>query len=206
MLRKIVIATSTVILCANMLPAFADAVGAPYIGAEVGGLVGSWNVQDNFSVNRSFSSRGAVGTLLVGFGEARENCYLGGEIYGNYASNKSGYKTINNGATSRRIKQTYSYGASFIPGLMATDGVMLYGRIGAIRTRFQIDESGTTSNSSKPTLTGLAVGAGVQAAAASNVDIRGEYVYSTYKSYSNRSGRFSPHNGQINLGIIYKMM
>src|SRR5579872_3391759 len=121
MFKKIL--TTCAVCVIGSSAAFAN--GAPYVGGSIGinALTSSYN---NF--------RGAPGTLFVGYGANVDPVvYFGGELFGTV-----GTITIsnNNASTSKGLKTSYGYGASFIPGLMLSEHTMAFARAGLVRTRF----------------------------------------------------------------------
>jgi len=176
MLKKLLIVSTALTLSSGL--AFAS--GAPYIGASLGEVT---NTTD--SLNRNF--RGIPLSLNVGYGALlSQNFYLGGEIIGTL-----GTLTLNNNG----LKTTYGYGLSILPGIMLGDHTLTYARVGAVRTRF------TPSASSNHNVNGGQLGLGMQIGLTQNLDLRGEYVFTAYQSFS---GISTPRQDQFNLGLVYK--
>lgn len=204
MFKKILIAMSSAVLFMSANASFAQP-GA-YIGFGVGANQGSWSIQDANNVNYGAGSHGVIGTLLAGYALNADRFYLGLEGFITEASNKSGTKRINNGTVSRYVRQTYGYGFGVLPGYMITDGAIVYARGGAVRSHFQVRDTSVGRNvSNAPTQTGVQVGCGVQVAVAPNFDLRGEYAYTSYRSYSNANGRFTPRDNQLGLSLLYRL-
>ncbi len=203
MLKKLLSAMLSAALLMSASTSFAQP--GVYLGAALGANQGSWSVRDNKGNNYGFGTRGAIGTLLAGYAFNADHFYLGVEGFATEASNKSGTKAISNTVT-RYIRQTYSYGLGVLPGFIINDGAIVFARVGAVRSHFQVrDSSPSLTVSNAPTQTGAQVGAGIQMAISQGFDLRGEYVYSTYNSYSNTNGRFTPRDSQVNLGVIYRL-
>ncbi len=190
MLKKTFLISS--ILAATTGIAFANA--APYVGGGLGIIT---NTTSSFPTARSGSHiytqpgnfRGVPFNVFAGFGGVvSQQLYLGGELFGTI-----GTAEISN---NQGLKTSYGYGASLIPGFMLSNYTMAFLRAGVIRTRFS--DVGDTQ-------TGGQVGLGLQTTVTQNVDVRGEYDYSSYGSFNNNIGKISsPTSDAFNLGIIYK--
>jgi opacity protein-like surface antigen len=161
---------TSIILAASSTVALA---ATPYVGGSLG-------VTDLGIYNDGKVQAGAMGKLFGGYGSTfgvNKTIYLGAELNIDLA-----HYPHNTGAT-------YGLGASFIPGVMITKYMIIYGRIGL--------ETNRNTNSSIMYF-GNQLGLGLQTNLAKNWDIRGEYV-----RYSNVNGNTSG-NSQFNLGLIYK--
>jgi opacity protein-like surface antigen len=168
MFKKLLLTSAIMASATNMALA-----ATPYMGGSLGvvdlGIYSGGKVQ-----------AGAIGKLFGGYGSTfgvNKNIYLGSELNIDLA-----HYPYNTGAT-------YGLGASFIPGVMITKNMMLYGRIGI--------ETNHNTHSSM-TYFGNQLGLGLQTNLTKKWDIRGEYV-----RYSNVNGSTSG-NGQLNLGLVYK--
>lgn len=174
MFKKLMIASAILAISSNV--AFAV---APYVGASTG-------VKVNTSTDRNY--RGVPANLFIGVGGQTGNgLYLAGEVFSTVATG-----TI----SDNHLKSTYSYGVSFIPGVMISDHTMGYARLGAVRTRF------ISSGLANTTITGAQAGAGLQTNLMQSWDLRGEYVYTAYNKLSGVNG--SPRADEFNLGLVYK--
>jgi opacity protein-like surface antigen len=204
MLKKLVIAMTSAALLVGSSLSFAHY--GVYLGADVGGNAGSWTTKDNYGVNTKFSSRALIGTIFAGYGYNADHFYLGAEAFFNQAANKTGTKNIDAGTVQRYASQKYGYGLSLMPGIAITDGALIFGRIGVVRTYFQVNDSSAimSTPSSSNSITGSQAGAGVQLAMTPSLDARAEYIYSIYGSTNNADGKFTPRNNQANLGLVYK--
>lgn len=189
MLNKILIASS--ILAASGI---ALANPAPYVGASLG-------IDTNTSSSAAYSAnatgvhsapanyRGVPFSVFAGFGGVlTDNYYLAGEFTGTVAtadiSNNNGLKT------------SYGYGASVLPGFMLSDHTLAFVRAGVVRSHF------TNANESE---TGGQFGAGLQTSLTQNVDLRGEYDFTAYRSFNNSIGRVAaPRSDAFNASLVYK--
>jgi outer membrane immunogenic protein len=203
MLKKLWIAITSALLVGA---GAAVAEPGPYVGVGVGGNGGSWSVQDNNSKNYGFNSKGVIGTLFTGYAFNADHFYLSLEAFVDEASNKSGTKSINAGTTNRYTRQTYSYGVSALPGFIIADSTVVFVRGGVVRSHFQISDTllGATT-SYNTTLTGAQAGLGAQTAVSASLDVRGEYIYSSYNSYNNINGRFTPRDNQVSISLAYRL-
>jgi opacity protein-like surface antigen len=173
MLKKTLVTAALLTLTSSL--AFATA--APYVGAGLG-------ITNNSGSGNYF--RGTSGSLLAGYAQKDQNIYLAGEIFTNIFT-----ASINDSYNVGSLKTSYSYGISFIPGVLLSDHTIAFARLGLVRTRF---------SSLSSTTNGGEIGAGLQANFAQNWDIRGEYDYINYSN----TNRVSPRADQFNVGLIYK--
>jgi len=179
-----------ILLSLSMLAATAGVVlaagPAPYVGAGLG-------VTTNTTNNGMFGSyRGVPFNVLAGYGGViSDSFYLAGELNGTVAN----AELNNNGV----VKTTYSYGASILPGVMLSDHTVAFARAGIVRSRF----SDLSKNQ-----TGGQFGLGLQTGLTQNVDLRGEYDFSAYRSVSQKFAGYnfssSPRQDAFNLSLIYK--
>lgn len=157
-------------------------MSGPYVGASLG-------VRNNYNGIPAVY-KGIEGTLSLGYaGVLTPAFYLAGEIFAGDSWNVRNFPE--NGVS---VRSTWTYGISLIPGMMLTDYVMAYVRLGAVRTRFSHEGENNT---------GWQVGVGGQTNLAPCWDLRGEYVYTGYRS-DNDVGR--PASDQFNIGVVYKFM
>lgn len=171
MFKKIIFATAVL--------ASSVSFAAPYIGGSVG-------VRTNTSAS-GLDFRGMPFSLFLGYGGIiNQNLYLGGELFGTVGT----LSLENNG-----LQSTYGYGLSILPGIMFSDHTMGYLRAGVIRTQFK------PTGVSDSTRTGGQLGLGLQTSLTQNMDLRLEYDYSAFKSFS---GVTNPRSDEFDLGLIYK--
>jgi opacity protein-like surface antigen len=176
MLRKIAIATA--VLAVTSTVAFAN--GAPYAGLSAGVIT---------NTSTTVNYRGMPGNIFAGYGATIGiGIYLAGEVSGTL-----GAITI----TDNGLRSTYSYGISFIPGLMLSDHTMGYARLGLLRTHFT-----PKGNVGAATVAGGEFGLGLQTSLTQNWDLRMEYDYIASRSISGLSG--TPRTDTTTLGLAYK--
>src|SRR3990167_1706222 len=104
------------ILIAYLLAASSSAVFAatPYLGGSLG-------IADVGNSGSSVVYSGGIVKLFGGYSTLigmNKNIYLGGEL------------NVDLGGYSQVYGADYGVGASFIPGLMVTQNILLYGRVG----------------------------------------------------------------------------
>jgi len=136
----------------------------------------------------SSSSREASARMSAGYGgtlSVAQGIYIAGELF----FVPSSLEISTNGTP--KLKTTYSYGLSFIPGLMIGDGTMVFIRAGLVRTDFS-----TQSKS----IMGLQMGVGIQIKLTQSWDLRGEYNYNAYHTIT---GVGAPRSDWLGLGGVY---
>lgn len=193
MIKKIFIASAICVISSTTVNA------GPYVGLSVSNNIGSWQIKDMYGVNNKVGARGSMATFFAGFGNVyRAPMYVGGEVFANTTSSQSATKHINN--ITGKIKQTYSYGVSVMPGVMLGQSAMVYGRLGYVKTRFQVRTNVSTNN----TVLGTQFGLGLQGTMSDGLDLRGEYTYTGYRSLTAFNKIFNPSNSQFTVGLVYK--
>lgn len=162
---------------------------APYVGASLGVLTNTTNRYPNGSVMQPSNFRGVPASVFAGFGGVvSQNFYLAGEVS---TTLFTGEISDNTG-----LKTSYGVGASVLPGFMLSDHTLAFARAGVVRTRFS--DADQMQN-------GGQVGLGLQTTVMQNVDVRGEYDYTSYGSFNNSTGRISaPCADGFTLGLLYK--
>lgn len=180
MLKKLFVTSAATFLLASSTAALAN--GMPYVGAGLG-------------VKSTGGERFMPLNVFAGYGGiASPGLYLGGELNADLTSLML--------SDSSNFRTTYGLGLSFIPGMMLSDSTMLYGRAGVVRSKFN-SHGGNLVN-------GGQLGLGLQTRLTQNVDLRGEYVYTKYHSFSMNAGNGTtihigaPTSDQFNLAFVYK--
>lgn len=185
MLKKILLTSAVAALTITQ----ANAMTAPYVGAGLGITV---NTSSNVSANSAGSPanyRGVPFNVFAGYGGIiNQNFYLSGEVTGTV-----GTADLDN---NNNLKTSYAYGVSVLPGVMLSDNTMAFLRAGVVRTRF--------SNANE-TRTGGQIGVGLQTCLTQNVDLRGEYIYTGYRSFNSTHNVSAPRSDAVNLSLVYKL-
>jgi len=172
MFKKLLIASAILAVTSGV------ALAAPYVGGSVG-------VDVNTNNNNNF--RGVPFSVFGGYGTTvSQNIYLAGEVFGTV-----GTASLNDNG----LKSTYGYGVSVIPGLMLSDRVMAFARAGVVRTHFSPTGVRNTND------TGGQLGLGLQTGLTQNLDLRGEYDYTSYGKFS---GLSKVTSDQFSLGLVYR--
>jgi opacity protein-like surface antigen len=153
---------------------------APYLGLSVGNQI-------NYGrTNRAFDGIPVTGSFGYG-GIIAPYWYLAGEVFGDYDIQVKNFAIAGSG-----YKNTWSYGASIIPGYMINSMVLGYVRLGVVREYF----SGPAQWG-----TGGQAGVGLQTGLCQNWELRAEYVYS-YIGKTDSIGK--PQQAGANVGLIYR--
>ena len=150
------------------------------------------------------AKRGAIGNIFAGYGAMlSESFYLGGEVFADLTNTASDI-TIDTDTVVDKFKEKYGYGISIIPGIALSDHTMVYGRLGVVNSRFEIKETAPVSVSVQKSLTGAQFGLGMQTSLTQNVDLRGEYDFTTYRTGNFSGNDMKPRSDQFNVSLIYK--
>lgn len=135
------------------------------------------------------NDRGMPFTLFAGFGGDIDNTFrLAGELF---FTPITGELSDSHGSW---VKTTTSYGLTFIPGIYFSTHSTIYARLGLVRTHFDTEDKDVN---------GAQFGLGLQTSITKHWDLRGEYVLSTYNSFSEIS---SPTMDQFNFGVVYRFV
>ena len=207
MFKKLVIAS--VILASSS--AFA-VNGAPYVGADVG--INHQMFDDKVLDSRiDFGDTGILLNLNAGYGAlVTQKIYLGGEVFASMTGSDVEAAKLEDDSLSLKFKTKYSYGASALPGIMLSNDTMIYARAGIIRTRFDVDQAVSSplssvipNGSDENTVTGAQLGLGIKTKLIRNIDVRGEYAYSSYHSFTTMGNKINPSSGQATIGFVYNL-
>lgn len=159
-----------------------SAAPVPYFGASVGVLN---NTTSNIGNGSAGFYRGVPVNLFVGYGGViNQSFYLAGELNGTIGT---GELTQN----GNNIKSTYGYSLSILPGVMLNERTLAFARAGLVRTRFSVGNMDT----------GGQIGLGLQTNVTQNIDVRGEYDFTAYRSASVVA---APRQDMATVGVIYK--
>lgn len=212
MFNKIVIGCA--VLAATSSMAFA-ADGA-YVGGSLGLNSNTFKLVDPASQSTNFSNRELTIGGLGGYGTSVSDLiYLGGEAFVNGGSSSTSTKTIVAGTQTAKLTSTYSFGLDFVPGIKVTPTTMIYGKVGISGTRFKLTEniapgnvSGVTGSDSANHL-GARLGLGVQTDVATNLAVRGEFVHTAYRGFTDPNitgfqNRITPKTNTATVALVYK--
>lgn len=155
--------------------------GGPYISPTV-------YIQD--LTTRNSSLRGFNFQFAAGYYGFINYYYLAGELFAMpFAATMS--TSHNEFGNSLRITQ--EYGASFLPGILLSEGLVTYLRLSVLSARFRA-----------PTTTKLGgqFGLGLQTSLSTYWSLRGEYVYT---GFSNAESLGSPYSDSFGISLLYKL-
>jgi opacity protein-like surface antigen len=204
MLKKL-LAVSAVLAFSSTV---AVAAAAPYVGVGLGVNALSSKISNNAVTANKLGANSALLNVFGGFGGlVNPTVYLGGELFINAASTTA---KSNSAVTYTKLTAKNSVGISFIPGIMLSEHTMAYARAGIVRTGFSVKSLDSNSygvsvyNSKSQARTGGQLGLGMQAGLTQNVDLRGEYVYTSYGSFKVQGTKYTPSSNQFNVAVVYK--
>lgn len=185
------------------------------------------------------NNAGSVGLnteLLAGYAWSFPNkLFVGLEAFGNYTTakiNGSGDTDVAiasagiSGEGTAEMKINYVYGVRVLPGFQVTPETVAYGILGYARANTRVTSSNTItsaalgsssdSNSDYYNFNGVQLGLGSMTEVAKNVSIRGDVIYTGYKSRT-QEGSVTDANGTAsgsvkmemstlegNVGLVYK--
>jgi len=173
-MKKLLLAATTFLLSLNAW------AGSIYLGPTI-------FEQTNTSYNDNY--RGLHPRLSIGYWDAIDCFYLAAE---GFIVPLTVTMSESNPTRPESVRTTYSWGASFLPGLLLTETIVAYLRVGYTATRFWGPDA---------TKSGGQFGAGLQSDLTENWSLRGEYLYTAYSNIS----YLSPHTDQFGIGLIYKL-
>lgn len=208
MKRLVLITATTALLAAN---ANAEPFNGPYVGVQGG--YESFNIDSTFtgagalagdSAKATFGGDGLNGGAFAGYGVRIDSLYIGGELEAGLGGASSDNKvTIGASNFEANVDHKYDLGASIRAGFLPTPNTLLYGRAGVADSKF--DPNGSVKDFS---LTGLRLGLGSETALGNGFSVRGDWVYTDYKSknLSDANGdtfQFSPTSNTFRVGVAY---
>ncbi len=133
-----------------------------------------------------FANSGFTGGFFAGYGHTFNQVYVGLELDAE-ASNFGWYHSRATGGGGGRdfsVEKRGGYGAALRVGYVLPNGGLLYGRIGAVQTRFNtIYEKGASANAwidRSDTLSGARFGLGAEIPASENAFVRMDYSHTNY--------------------------
>jgi opacity protein-like surface antigen len=184
--------------------------GAPYVGLRIGvHSGGSWNLTNPMGKTSYFGISGESAGLLGGYTQNFDDkLSLGVEGFLDDSVAKTANKNTDNAGTAVKMRMTYSYGISVLPGYPIATDTILFARVGLIRTRFQLTQTlpASASLTTASTVTGGQVGLGLALNLSKTLALRGEYTYSGYQSFIAYGNKVYPHNNQLFASFTYKFL
>jgi opacity protein-like surface antigen len=185
--------------------------GAPYVGLRIGANSGgSWNLTNPMGKTSYFGISGESAGILGGYSQNfGEKFSLGAEGFLEDSVVRTANKSTDAVGTTVKMRMTYSYGASVIPGYQIATDTVLFVRAGLVRTHFALTQAVPASSSSSTaanTVTGGQAGLGLALSLSKILALRGEYIYSGYQSFTAYGNKVSPHNNQLFASFTYKFL
>jgi len=165
----------------------ASAQNSAYEGWYAGGQVGYSIVDFDISVTGvgtlSDDMDGFGGGGFIGFGGTN------GSLYGSIEA-ELGYDgadwSVSAGGTSLDLEAQLTYGLGFRAGWVDKNNLLIYGRVGWIRTNVEASVTGLGSDDED--FDGFRFGGGVEGRVSDNIGVRGEYTYTIYDDIDLGSG------------------
>lgn len=207
-------------LRAQPMPHFRAKVDGFYAGAQLGDN----SLHSNFDADQTdsgtppttshlqadFAKAGFSSGLFAGYGKTfKQHYYLG--VEGEVDNAHTGWQhTRTPTGRSFAVDQNASYGASVRLGYVLNSGTLIYGKLGAVRTRFntQYKKGGNSSAwiNRDDTKTGEQYGLGIQLPITHNVFTRIEYTYRQYQKYSFTTAQANADTVQIeNSAALFRL-
>jgi len=170
----------------------------PYVGVGLGALNSFFRSHDLAAITNpttgttsyfTYGNMNGIYEIYAGYGGLLNRMfYLAGEIFADNTFNSRAKTVTDDGLSGTTIntKIRASYGISILPGILLTDQTVGFIRLGARRTNFNTTTNGDagfvgTINTNR---TGFDAGLGLLVALTHNWDLRGEYIYTSYNSFT----------------------
>lgn len=180
----------------------ASAQNSKFEGPYVGGQVGYSTI--NVDVTTSAGSadddmEGFGGGGFVGFGGTNGNLY--GSIEAEVGYDGASWSTVSGGLTVD-VEAQLTYGVGFRIGGIVAENLLIYGRLGWVRTNTELTV--TSLGSADQDFDGFRIGGGVEGMLADNFGVRGEYTYTMYEDPFSASGvEFDINQHLFRVGVAY---
>lgn len=162
-----------------------------------------------FTLNTTRSGQGFTSGVLAGYGYQVGSFYFGGEAELELSS--VGWD-IERSPVGRiySVEKIGTVGASLRAGYVVNDSVLIYGRAGLVRSKFNTDYqfAGSTVDQNDY-LSGLRFGGGVEFAVSPKLNLRLDYTYTNYDSHQVNYGsgvdQFDTTESLFRIGLNYQM-
>lgn len=156
--------------------------GGGEFGSEIAGRRGVGGANEG-DLTADFADLSAGGGLFLGYGYTFNRWYVGAELEGDYSGGEWDHSRFPNGRFFS-VRKRESYGASARIGYAFGGQVLVYGRVGAVRTHFETDHLNLGVDSEQEDdLFGLRFGGGIEVPATDHFVIRMDSTYTTYNDY-----------------------
>lgn len=160
--------------------------------------------------NPALIARGALGSMMLGYGRHFNWFYFGGEIFAEITGAMTDFTTLTtNGSYRAKIVWNSTYGVGLMPGIYFNRSSIIYGRIGYVRSFVKVHERssvGAINTRYKKSFweNGLHYGFGLETLLINKLSLRGEYTFTAYNALTSElNNRFTPADNQFVLSLIY---
>ena len=189
-----------------------------YSGFYAGGQVGqdalsTWASgprEAGTTLTANFGDLGYTAGVFGGYGFQFGNFYLGGDFEAELGKTNGDHERVG-GGQSFSVERQWSYGASLRAGYVVNNTALLYGRVGIVDTRFQVDFArGNNSLSSQYTEAGLRYGGGMEIPTSDNFIVRLDYTHTSYPEFSQVTPpnqdvqRYRPKDDLFRIGVLHQ--
>ena len=170
----------------------------PYVGGQAGYSI--INVDITTSAGSADDDMdGFGGGGFIGFGGTNGSLY--GSIEAEVGYDGASWSAVSGGLTVD-VEAQLTYGVGFRIGGVVADDLLLYGRIGWVRTNMEL--SVTSLGSADQDFDGFRIGGGVEGMLADRIGVRGEYTYTMYEDPFSVSGvEFDINQHLFRVGVAY---
>jgi opacity protein-like surface antigen len=177
----------------------------PYVGVKLALNTGSWDFHNPTDDTYHFGSNGVALGIFGGLATTfAQKYYLAGEVFVNDSSTKTANKIVDGYGTTAKLRTTYSYGLSALPGFKISSDTLLFARAGVIRTQFELTQH--PGGRQTDVATGGQAGAGLALSLGKNLDLRGEYTYTAYRTFNSIGNKISPRSNELSVSFAYKII
>jgi opacity protein-like surface antigen len=185
------------------------AFGGPYVGVQIGhdsvNSETSWTDGIETIEIDGLAGNGLEGGGFAGYGWVNGDTYFGLEAF--VSVSEASFSASISSFGSTETEMGFSYGAAARGGYIVNSNTMLYVRASVLTTNFE--QSLSTGASGDEDLTGLGIGAGVEVAVWPKGNLRLEYNFVSYESYSQSylGGTESNEgdNSNVSLGLAFRL-
>ena len=187
----------------------------PYAGLQIGhgALItsnqGPRTGGGGFTLDVTRASHGGLIGLYGGYGVVLKPVYLGLEADGDVTAIDWNIERDPNGRIYS-AQHKWSLGGSARAGVIAGASTLFYGRVGLVRTRFDVPyETSGTSVRSLETRTGVRFGGGLEVGLGGRARLRADYTLTHYRAYDvaygHNSDRFDHSETLFWLGLSWRL-
>ena len=170
-------------------PNFVADFNGPYIGANFGhGAIGT-RLQGpreeggaGGALDADYADDGVTGGAFAGYGQTFGAFFIAAEVEAELSDHNFDLDRQGGGRQVQLEKQD-SYGAALRLGLVVQQAALVYARVGAVATEFQIDYAtgGGRTLAQQERLLGVRFGGGLELPATEDIFVRLDYTYTDYE-------------------------